>query len=255
MFGRINAARFARLAAVLLLPVLCFSLTIPTKKTLRESQLEDLEIAKPGYLLKSKAFTPQVRERALTLVAQLKHPAGQLSDAQFLLGRMKITGLANNAHDSVDFGDDAWNPTTHTPFRLLWFPGAMIVARAAICVAVLPMALADSMRKNGTFAYFVHSGVELSLCALRKHDWPSGSEQSRSSRLPVSMDKLPDAVIGAHAGAIAGLHCRPRMGGLGIAPILLDGRPPQIAASRIDGKHAPAVSHDSGDRSAVLERD
>jgi hypothetical protein len=89
------------------------------EKTLRESQLEDLEMPETGYVLMSKAFTPQSRERALALVVQLKHRAGRLSDAQFLLGMMALTGLTNNGHDSVDFGDDGWNPRTRTPFRML----------------------------------------------------------------------------------------------------------------------------------------
>ena len=55
-----HAALFARLAALLLLSALCFALAIPTKK-LRESQLEDLEIARYRLLRELGCSVAEVR--------------------------------------------------------------------------------------------------------------------------------------------------------------------------------------------------
>jgi hypothetical protein len=100
-------------------------------KPLREARIEDLEAAKTGYVLKSKAFTPQARAEAVAYVAGLERRAGDVSDAEFLLDLMRIAAFAHNGHDAMDLGDDAWNPPTRLPFRMIWFPEGHVVARAA----------------------------------------------------------------------------------------------------------------------------
>lgn len=95
------------------------------------ARIADLEIAKTNYVLKSKAFTPLTRQRALALISDLEHRAGALSDAQYLIGMMEVAATAENGHDSLDIGDGAWTPATRLPLRFLWFPDGIVVARAA----------------------------------------------------------------------------------------------------------------------------
>jgi hypothetical protein len=90
----------------------------------------DLEIARTQYVLTSRAFTPASRAAALALIDRLERRAEKLSDAEFLIGAMEIPALAQNGHDSVDFGSGAWAPSTRLPFRMIWFPDGMVVARA-----------------------------------------------------------------------------------------------------------------------------
>ena len=94
------------------------------------ARVADLELAKSDYVLKSKAFVPKTRARALALIDDLEHRASSLSNAQYLLGLMQVPAIAQNAHDSLDIGDGAWMPSTRLPLRLIWFPDAIIVARA-----------------------------------------------------------------------------------------------------------------------------
>jgi len=97
----------------------------------RRAQLEDLEFAKANYVLKSRAFSTDGRKRAQELIKALKGRAGKLSDLEFLLGIEKLAALADNGHDGLRFGRDSWRPPTRLPFRLIWFPDGMLVARSA----------------------------------------------------------------------------------------------------------------------------
>jgi hypothetical protein len=119
------------LAANLLLSALLPAHGQSATKVLRDAQLEDLEIAQREYALKSKAFTPERRKRALTLLESLKTRAGTLSNPEFLVGIDKIAALAENGHDgSATPGDHAWTPAKRLPLRLIWFPDGLVVARA-----------------------------------------------------------------------------------------------------------------------------
>jgi hypothetical protein len=101
-------------------------------KSLREAQLEDLKTAQTEYVLKSKAFTPEGRERALRLIESLKARAGTLSNPEFFVGIGKIAALADNGHDgSAKPGDHAWTPAKRLPLRMIYFPDGLVVARAA----------------------------------------------------------------------------------------------------------------------------
>ena len=98
----------------------------------RDAQLDDLEMARTAYVLKSKAFTPEQRKRALSLIDGLKARGGTLSNSEFLVGIGEIAALADNGHDgSVKPGDHAWTPAKRLPMHLIWFPDGLVVARAA----------------------------------------------------------------------------------------------------------------------------
>jgi hypothetical protein len=103
----------------------------------RRAQLEDLELAKANYILKSQAFSGDARKRALELTKVLGNRAGTLSSIEFLVGIQKLSALADNGHDGVKWPKDAWRPPTRLPLRLIWFPDGMLVARAAPKVAEL----------------------------------------------------------------------------------------------------------------------
>lgn len=116
------------IAAVLL--VASVAVSAPAASS-RAAQLADLEAARTNYVLRSRAFTEERRAQALDALAALEVRAGRLSDIDFLLGVAHVTALAQNAHDALQFGDDAWRPPKRLPFRMLWFPDAMVVSRAA----------------------------------------------------------------------------------------------------------------------------
>jgi hypothetical protein len=122
-------ARFARWLVLLALAWAAPAVAAEANST--AARIADLEIAKTDYVLKSKAFAPQSRAKALALINTLERHAGVLSDAQFLLGLMEVAACAQNAHDSLDIGEGAWMPATRLPLRLIWFPDGIVVARAA----------------------------------------------------------------------------------------------------------------------------
>jgi hypothetical protein len=99
---------------------------------LSPSQIEDLECAKENYVLKSKAFSSPSRREALAFIDKLEAQSEALSKEKFLVSLLQIAAFARNAHDSLRFGEaDAWRPQNKLPFRIIWFPDAMIIARAA----------------------------------------------------------------------------------------------------------------------------
>lgn len=96
----------------------------------RVQQLEDLEFARTAYVEKSGAFSPTDREAAHKLIRKLKRRAGSLSDEEFMVSVIRIAALARNGHDGFDLGDGAWLPPKRAPLRMLWFPDALVIARA-----------------------------------------------------------------------------------------------------------------------------
>jgi hypothetical protein len=111
--------------------------SIAGAKTKREAQLEDLAIARSGYVMKSRAFTTETRKKALALLDTLALRAGSIGDAEMQLAMMKLTALADNGHDFMDTPAGAWEPPLRLPLKLIWFPDALVVARAAPPVAEL----------------------------------------------------------------------------------------------------------------------
>ncbi|HZF14766.1 MAG TPA: hypothetical protein VE046_02375 [Steroidobacteraceae bacterium] len=129
MSERAAARACARFAGTLLLAIVgCAAAESPTDQR-RTRQLEDLAFARTAYVGASKAFTASDRAAALKLIGKLERHAGSLSDEEFLAGVIRIAALAHNAHDSFDAGDGAWLPPKRAPFRMLWFPDALVIAR------------------------------------------------------------------------------------------------------------------------------
>lgn len=95
-----------------------------------EARLQDLAYAREHYVLASNAFCSTARQRALHLIHDLEQRAAVLSDAEFLIGIERLAALAQNGHDSVQFIEGAWRPEGRLPLRIIWFPDAMVIARA-----------------------------------------------------------------------------------------------------------------------------
>jgi hypothetical protein len=91
----------------------------------------DLEAARSGYVAKSLALSTVQRSAALAYIAGIEPRVGAMSDAEFLVAVARIPAFADNGHDVFDSGDDTWWPDTRLPVKLVWFPDALIVARAA----------------------------------------------------------------------------------------------------------------------------
>jgi len=110
-------------AALLAAPVLAGDL--------RQMQIEDLEFVRTHYVGQSLAFSPAGRRRALACIGRLERRAGRLTPAEFLVAMDELAAFADNGHDTAHPGAGAWAPERRLPLRLIWFPDAMIVARAA----------------------------------------------------------------------------------------------------------------------------
>ncbi|HJU41085.1 MAG TPA: hypothetical protein VJ724_16060 [Tahibacter sp.] len=96
----------------------------------RAEQLADLAVARNEYLAKELAYTPATRAQAQAKLDELDARAGSLSDADLLVGLAQIGALADNAHSGVRWRDPQALPKRRLPLRLLWFPDALVVARA-----------------------------------------------------------------------------------------------------------------------------
>ena len=84
----------------------------------------DLVVLRDGYVRQSRAFTEETRRAALEHVASLEARAGELTDAEFLVGIARTAALADNGHDSWHPEDGAWLPERRAPMRFFWFPDA-----------------------------------------------------------------------------------------------------------------------------------
>ena len=91
---------------------------------------DDLERVRTEYVLKSAAFAPAARARALALIARIAPRADAMTQAEFLLDMLRIVALADNGHDALNSADGAWYPDARLPVRMLWFPEAWVIARA-----------------------------------------------------------------------------------------------------------------------------
>jgi hypothetical protein len=96
----------------------------------REARLQDLTYAREHYVLASRAFSSGTREHGLNLIHELEQRAGELSEAEFLVGMERLSALAQNAHDWVGFSDGGVRREKRLPLRIIWFPDAMVIARA-----------------------------------------------------------------------------------------------------------------------------
>jgi hypothetical protein len=91
----------------------------------------DLDALTREYVDVAPAFSVQARADAHVLIDGLRKQAPAMTDAQFELALGRVAGLADNGHDSFYPGDGAWSPHLRLPLRLIWFPDAIVVARAA----------------------------------------------------------------------------------------------------------------------------
>ena len=93
-----------------------------------EEQRADLVFTRDRHLPKSLAYSPEARREAAAFIDAMIARGEKLSDEAFLLATLRIAALAGNAHETAWGG---WLPATRLPVRILWFPDAMVVARAA----------------------------------------------------------------------------------------------------------------------------
>lgn len=103
----------------------------------RAAQLADLAIVRDDYLPKELAYTPATRSLAQAELRTLQERAGRLSNADLLVGLARIGALTDNAHSGVRYHDPRALPAARLPLRLLWFPDALVVARATGAAADL----------------------------------------------------------------------------------------------------------------------
>jgi hypothetical protein len=109
----------------------CIVLASSPAAELRGTQFDDLESVRVNYVLKSKAFSATNGRRALAFIDTLEAAPGPLPKERFLVSLLQIAAFAQNAHDSLRFAAGAWRPENKLPFRIIWFPDAMLIARAA----------------------------------------------------------------------------------------------------------------------------
>lgn len=91
----------------------------------------DVEVLRRDYVGASPAFSADARERALQYLSSLDQTVDTLSPAQYLLALLRVAAFADNGHDVLDGGADAWFPSARLPIRLLWLSDGWVVARAA----------------------------------------------------------------------------------------------------------------------------
>ncbi|MDQ2861354.1 MAG: hypothetical protein M3T55_11670 [Pseudomonadota bacterium] len=120
----------SRIAAASLIALLSAGAAAGQDKTNRQAQLEDLELVRTQYLPKEMAFTPATRALAEQRVRALEARAGTLSPVDMLVDMSEISALADNGHSAAHYHSPGALPPTRLPLRLLWFPDALIIARA-----------------------------------------------------------------------------------------------------------------------------
>ena len=112
--------------------VVCLGQGGPSTAANSNAQIEDLEFARKNYVMKSMAFSPESRREAVAFIDRLQKQVGTMSKEKFLISFLEIAAFSHNAHDSLRFASDkAWRPESKLPFRIIWFPDAMVIARVA----------------------------------------------------------------------------------------------------------------------------
>lgn len=105
-------------------------LVVSASKAMGGPRAVDLEFAKSEYVLKSDAFAPGSRERAVRFIDNNAAIADAMTREQFLLCVLQIAAFADNGHDTESDSGDAWWPAARLPVRMLWFPDEWVIARA-----------------------------------------------------------------------------------------------------------------------------
>lgn len=135
--------------------------------TTRAAQLEDLRVFRSDYLAKDMAFSPAARKLAEAGVDRMEKLTGTLSPLEFQLSLAQISALADNAHSGARFV----NPTSRLPLRLLWFPDALVIARATGPAADLAGARVLKIEGRAPLALFENAKVLLGGSEAGRQHW------------------------------------------------------------------------------------
>jgi hypothetical protein len=95
------------------------------------SRHDDLVVLRRDYVQASPAFSPDARARALAWLDALERRVDTMTPEQYLLALLRVAAFADNGHDVLDGGTDAWFPAARLPMRLLWLADGWVIARAA----------------------------------------------------------------------------------------------------------------------------
>ncbi len=160
----------------------------------RAAQLQDLNFVRTEYLPKDMAFSPAARGLAEAQLEKLEQQAGSLSPARFAVGLALLGGLADNAHSGLRRFDARVQPVSRLPLHLLWFPDALIVARATGAAASLAGARVIRIEGRSPEALFADSkGLLGGSPSGRKHwlnDWLESAGILHALGLAASPDRL-----------------------------------------------------------------
>ena len=100
-------------------------------------RLADLDVVQREYVERAPGFSSTARQQAHSLIADLRGRAPAMTDAQFVFALARIAALADNGHDTIHLGEGSWSPKLRLPLRMIWFPDALLIARAGPDVAEL----------------------------------------------------------------------------------------------------------------------
>lgn len=100
-----------------------------TTADLKTRQLQDLEAARTGYVLATRAYSESTRTRALAALDAAKARAGSMSDAEFTLALARVAAMADNAHDALHLNGKLNGP--RLPLRVVWIGDELVVALSA----------------------------------------------------------------------------------------------------------------------------
>lgn len=168
-----------RKLALTMLTLFAATVAAADAPTLRDAQLADLAIVRDEYLVKELAYTPATRSQAAAKVRELEARAGELSSADLLVGLAQIGALADNAHSGVRWRDPRALPAKRLPLRLLWFPDALVVARAT----------GEAADFAGARVLAVE-GLAPDALYARTQSLQGGSEINRKKYLPTLLESL-----------------------------------------------------------------
>jgi hypothetical protein len=161
-----------------LLFCLCTATAVADEAT-RASQLADLAVVRAEYLPQELAYTPATRALADAKLRELEARAGSLSHAQLLVGLAQIGALTDNAHSGVRWRSAQALPAQRLPLRLVWFPDALVVARATGDAADLAGARVVAIE-----------GLAPDALYERTKSLQGGSEINRKKYLPALIESL-----------------------------------------------------------------
>ncbi|MGB6309684.1 MAG: hypothetical protein WBF89_17995, partial [Steroidobacteraceae bacterium] len=158
------------------------------------AQLQDLNVVRTQYLPKEMAYSPATRALAEAELDKLEQQAGSLSPAQFTVGLALVGALTDNAHSGLRRFDPRAQPVSRLPLRLLWFPDALIVARATGAAASLAGARVIRVEGRSPEALFADSKAILGGSPSgRKHwlnEWIESAGILHALGLAASPEKL-----------------------------------------------------------------